>query len=100
VCSGLIVTFSIWTLNLWNKRYRFRLISMACSPNYVFSIDGHSFTVIEADGVSHQPLVVDSLRIFAGTLMFFLVSGRHLPHLSSLSLPGQRYSIVVRIRDL
>ena len=27
---------------LQNKRYRFRLISMACSPNYVFSIDGHN----------------------------------------------------------
>ena len=29
------------------KRYRFRLISMACDPNYMFSIDGHNLTVIE-----------------------------------------------------
>lgn len=29
------------------KRYRFRLISMSCEPNYMFSIDGHNFTVIE-----------------------------------------------------
>lgn len=27
---------------LQHKRYRFRLISMSCSPNYVFSIDGHT----------------------------------------------------------
>lgn len=35
-------------------------------PNFVFSIDGHTMTVIEADGVSTQPLMVDSLQIFAG----------------------------------
>ena len=48
------------------KRYRFRLLSLACEPNYVFSIDGHDMTVIEADGVNTQPLVVDSVRIFTG----------------------------------
>ncbi|EIN05347.1 laccase [Punctularia strigosozonata HHB-11173 SS5] len=48
------------------KRYRFRLVSISCDPNYVFQIDGHKFTVIEADGVNTQPLVVDSLQIFAG----------------------------------
>ncbi len=32
----------------------------------MFSIDGHNFTVIEADGVNTQPLVVDSVQIFAG----------------------------------
>ncbi|THH15076.1 hypothetical protein EW146_g5344 [Bondarzewia mesenterica] len=47
------------------KRYRFRLINMSCDPNFVFSIDGHSMTVIETDGVNTQPLVVDSLQIYA-----------------------------------
>ena len=47
-------------------RYRFRLINMACRPYYVFSIDGHTFTVIEVDGAPHKPYVVDSIRIFAG----------------------------------
>ena len=55
------------------QRYRFRLISLACDVNYVFSIDGHTMTIIEADGVSTDPLEVDSLQIFA----------------------AQRYSIVV-----
>jgi iron transport multicopper oxidase len=56
------------------KRYRFRLIAMACHPYWTFSIDSHTFTVIEADGVATEPLVVDSLDIYA----------------------AQRYSIVVR----
>jgi iron transport multicopper oxidase len=48
---------------------------MACDPGYVFSIDGHSLTIIEADGENTKPLTVDALQIFA----------------------GQRYSVVVRI---
>ena len=47
------------------KRYRFRLIAMACDPNFTFSIDNHTMTVIEADGENTVPLVVDSLQIFA-----------------------------------
>ncbi|OJA18450.1 hypothetical protein AZE42_05804 [Rhizopogon vesiculosus] len=48
------------------KRYRMRLIAMACYPNYLFSIDGHNLTVIEADGQLTEPLVVDQLQIYAG----------------------------------
>jgi hypothetical protein len=42
-------------------------VSISCDPNFTFSIDGHNLTIIEVDGVSTQPLVVDSLQIFAGT---------------------------------
>ncbi|KAE9398736.1 laccase [Gymnopus androsaceus JB14] len=45
--------------------YRFRLVSISCDPNYVFSIDGHTFTVIEVDGVNHNPVVADSIQIYA-----------------------------------
>jgi len=31
---------------LRNRRYRFRLISLSCDPNYVFSIDGHTMVHI------------------------------------------------------
>ncbi|KAJ3712726.1 laccase [Lentinula raphanica] len=48
------------------RRYRFRLVSISCDPNFLFSIDGHTFTVIEADGVNHLPVVADSIQIFAG----------------------------------
>ncbi|KAH6899598.1 laccase 2 precursor [Coprinopsis sp. MPI-PUGE-AT-0042] len=49
-----------------NLRYRLRLVSISCDPYFDFSIDGHQLTIIEADGVNTEPLVVDSLRIFAG----------------------------------
>ncbi|KAF7790127.1 hypothetical protein EIP86_001079 [Pleurotus ostreatoroseus] len=55
------------------KRYRFRLVSLACDPNYNFSIDGHDMTVIEADGVNHQPVSADSIRIFAGQRYSFIL---------------------------
>lgn len=48
------------------KRYRFRLISLSCDPSYVFSIDGHNLTIIEADGVETDPWEVSELEIFAG----------------------------------
>lgn len=35
----------------YGTRYRFRLIGMSCTPNYVFSIDSHMLNVIEVDGV-------------------------------------------------
>ncbi|KAG5644257.1 hypothetical protein DXG03_008795 [Asterophora parasitica] len=54
-------------------RYRFRLINMACDPNYVFSVDGHALTIIEADGVNTQPLEVDSIQIYAGQRYSFVL---------------------------
>lgn len=39
---------------------------MSCEPSFTFSIDGHNLTIIEADGENTQPLLVDSLEIFAG----------------------------------
>ena len=54
--------------------YRFRLVSISCDPNFTFSIDGHNMTVIEADGISTQPLLVDSIQIFAGKLLSLYVS--------------------------
>ncbi|KAI0246639.1 laccase T2 copper depleted [Lactifluus subvellereus] len=47
-------------------RYRLRLVSISCDPAYDFSIDGHQLTIIEVDGNNVQPLLVDSLEIFAG----------------------------------
>jgi len=56
------------------KRYRFRLISMSCAPDYVFSIDGHSMLIIEADGINTKPLLVDSIPIFAGQRYSFILT--------------------------
>ncbi|TFK20274.1 laccase 2 precursor [Coprinopsis marcescibilis] len=57
-----------------NRRYRFRLVSISCDPNYVFSIDGHTMTIIEADGINTQPLIVDSIHIFAGQRYSFVLN--------------------------
>ncbi|KAK7682832.1 laccase, multicopper oxidase, benzenediol:oxygen oxidorectuctase [Cerrena zonata] len=55
------------------SRYRFRLVSISCDPNFIFSIDGHSMTVIEVDGVNTKPLTVDSIQIFAGQRYSFVL---------------------------
>lgn len=53
-------------------RYRFRLISISCEPNYIFSIDGHNMTIIEVDGINSRPLLVDSIQIYAGMFLDLL----------------------------
>lgn len=53
--------------------YRFRLISISCDPNYNFTIDHHTMTIIEADGQNTQPLNVDGLQIFAAQRYSFVV---------------------------
>jgi iron transport multicopper oxidase len=53
--------------------YRLRLVSISCDPSFNFSIDSHTLTVIEVDGVNVQPLVVDSLEIFAGACVDYFL---------------------------
>ncbi|GAB1526092.1 Multicopper oxidase [Rhizoctonia solani] len=48
------------------RRYRFRVINTSAIGSYTFSIENHRMTIIEADGIPHQPLVVDSFQIYAG----------------------------------
>lgn len=48
------------------KRYRFRIINASAIGLFRFSIEGHTFTVIEADGVNLVPYPADYLEISAG----------------------------------
>ncbi|KAF8519916.1 laccase [Hysterangium stoloniferum] len=48
------------------KRYRFRVINMSAIVPFNFTIENHPLTIIEADGVSHRPYVVNSIGISAG----------------------------------
>ncbi|KIL62869.1 multicopper oxidase [Amanita muscaria Koide BX008] len=57
-----------------NKRYRMRLVSISCDPNYIFSIDNHTMTVIEADGVSTNPVTVNAIQIFVGQRYSFVLT--------------------------
>ncbi|KAJ7071631.1 laccase [Mycena amicta] len=58
----------------WGKRYRFRLVSTSCDPNFIFSIDNHTMTIIEVDAVNHKALTVDSIQIFAGQRYSFVLT--------------------------
>ncbi|KAI6008782.1 Cupredoxin [Pisolithus orientalis] len=48
------------------QRYRFRIIGASCDAWFNFTIDGHDMTIIEADGNEVEPVVVDSLAVYAG----------------------------------
>nr|AYR00609.1 laccase 4 [Steccherinum murashkinskyi] len=56
------------------KRYRMRLVSTSCDPNYAFSIDNHDMKIIEVDSVSSQPHTVDQIQIFAGQRYSFVLN--------------------------
>ncbi|TCD66597.1 laccase, multicopper oxidase, benzenediol:oxygen oxidorectuctase [Steccherinum ochraceum] len=58
----------------FGKRYRMRLINMACDPNYMFSIDNHDMTIIEVDGVNSQPHTVEQIQIFAAQRYSFVLN--------------------------
>nr|QPA20088.1 laccase 5 [Amylostereum areolatum] len=87
------------------QRYRFRLVSISCDDNFVFSIDGHTLTVIEVDGVSHEPLVVDNIQIFAAQRYSFVLNAnqpvdnywiRALPDTNGASYDGGLNSAILR----
>ncbi|KAJ7041325.1 Cu-oxidase-domain-containing protein [Mycena alexandri] len=56
------------------KRYRFRLINMSARANFVVSIDNHTMTIIEADGVATEPNEVNILTIYPGQRYSFVVT--------------------------
>jgi iron transport multicopper oxidase len=59
------------------KRYRLRLLSMSCDPEFVFSIDNHDLMVIEVDSTLVKPEPVNAIRLFAGE---FQLLTNHITH--------------------
>ncbi|KAJ3865330.1 laccase [Lentinula novae-zelandiae] len=47
------------------KRYRFRVFALSCRPFFTWSIDNHNLTVMELDGVEHDPVTVQNVDIYA-----------------------------------
>jgi iron transport multicopper oxidase len=71
------------------KRYRIRLINMACKPHIIFSIDNHNFTIIEADGKAVAPLSVDTMAIYVGQrYSFVLEANQPVDNYWIRALPG------------
>lgn len=61
-----------------SRRYRLRIVNVGALADQTFSVDGHTLTVIEADGLLVQPITVHRLPI----------------------APGQRYSVLLnRVND-
>ncbi|KAF9550055.1 laccase LCC3-1 [Agrocybe pediades] len=90
-----------------NKRYRFRLVSISCDPNFTFSIDGHTLTIIEADSINTTPYTVDSIQIFAGQRYSFVLTTNNTsgdgnfwiranPNLGTLGFDGGLNSAILR----
>ncbi|KAJ7056509.1 laccase [Mycena amicta] len=86
-------------------RYRFRLVSMSCDPNFTFSVDNHTMTIIEVDGVNHKPLAVDSIQIFAAQRYSFVLRAdqpisnywiRSNPNLGNTGFAGGINSAILR----
>ncbi|KAK9463898.1 Cupredoxin [Lipomyces oligophaga] len=46
-----------------NKRYRLRLINIGSTVASTFSIEGHDFTIVEAEGTIVDPVTVDKLSV-------------------------------------
>ena len=75
------------------KKYRIRLINMACKPHIIFSIDNHNFTVIEADGQAVVPLSVDTIPIYVGQrYSFILEANQPVDNYWIRALPGSYVS--------
>lgn len=89
----------------YGKRYRFRLVAMSCDPNFLFSIDGHNLTVIETEGQLTEPLLVDSLQVFAGQRYSVIMNAtqpvgnywiRALPNTPNATFAGGLNSAILR----
>jgi len=89
----------------YGKRYRFRLVGISCDPNFMFSIDGHNLTVIEADGELTEPLLVDSIQVFAGQRYSVIMNAtqpvghywiRALPNTPNATFSGGLNSAILR----
>nr|BAI66142.1 laccase [Pleurotus salmoneostramineus] len=90
-----------------NRRYRMRLVSLSCDPNWTFSIDDHTMTIIEVDAVNVEPLTVDSIQIFAGQRYSFVLHAnqpvnnywiRANPNLGTTGFAGGINSAILRYR--
>ncbi|KAI0740100.1 laccase [Earliella scabrosa] len=87
------------------QRYRFRLVSISCDPNFTFTIQGHNMTVIEADGVSLEPITVDSIQIYAGQRYSFILAAdqdidnywiQAVPNIGTVTTDGGVNSAILR----
>lgn len=61
------------------KIYRFRVINISAGSMLLFTIDNHTFTIIEMDGIVTEPVVTDRLEIHSGQRYSVLVTMDQVP---------------------
>ncbi|KAJ6564493.1 laccase 16 [Mycena capillaripes] len=61
------------------KRYSLRIINISAFAAYTFSIDSHSFDVIETDGIATVPLTVSSFEIHAAQRYSVVLTANQAP---------------------
>ncbi|KIO00648.1 laccase [Pisolithus tinctorius Marx 270] len=90
------------------QRCRFRIIGASCDPWFNFTIDGHNMTVIEADGNEVEPVIVDSLAVYAGQRYSVVVTAdqpvdnywiRSVSNFPNQTFDGRLNSVVLRYGD-
>ncbi|KAK0200634.1 laccase lcc5 [Desarmillaria ectypa] len=55
-------------------RYRIRMLNIGCDAALTVTIDNHTMTIIEVDGVNHVPYTVDEIQIFAAQRYSFVLN--------------------------
>ncbi|KAG8723224.1 laccase [Ceratobasidium sp. 395] len=79
---------SLYTLKVQRgKTYRLRLINASAIASYLFGIDSHKITIIEMDGITTQPMVVDQLNILAGQRYSVIVKADQKPDTYWINAP-------------
>ncbi|KAJ9105840.1 hypothetical protein QFC19_003410 [Naganishia cerealis] len=73
------------------KKYRMRLINNSGFGHFHVRFEGHPMTVIEADGILHQPLVRDEVEIYAAQRFSVIIDANQ---------PVGNYWIYARTADI
>uniref|UniRef100_P9WEI1 Laccase-like protein claX n=1 Tax=Ampulloclitocybe clavipes TaxID=56467 RepID=CLAX_AMPCV len=71
--GGPAVPFAVTNV-VKGQRYRLRIINQSARNVFTISIDKHFLTIIEADGVATQPLLVNEIEMLAGQRYSAIVS--------------------------
>ncbi|KAJ7024886.1 putative laccase 2d [Mycena alexandri] len=71
--GGQLVPYAVISVK-HGLRYRFRIFSLSCRPYMTFSIDNHTFDVMELDGVEHDPTPFQNADIYAAQRLSIIVT--------------------------
>ncbi|KAJ7174854.1 laccase [Mycena filopes] len=71
--NGPLVPYAVISVKK-GLRYRFRIFSLSCRPYMTFSIDNHTFDVMELDGVEHDPMPFQNADIYAAQRLSIIVN--------------------------